>query len=177
MRRLLLAALAGLALAAMPGCTGRTNRQPTLIPSNAATTTAGTPGPQERQSPVPLSEQNLPGSSRRECVTVPDDAPLVRSGDFIAGDFVHYRKQWEPNLGPNIGKIFWVPAHPQPNAALTITATSASGQVETYSAGSLAYNDAGDPLYPSGIPLPTNGTWKLLAQAGDNWGCFALTLR
>ena len=125
--------------------------------------------------PVPAFQQSLPGSARRECVVVPGDATLVRSGDFIAGDFVEYRRQWHPDLGPDLGKLFWLPARPQLNAALTVTATS-GGRTETYSAGSLATNDAGQAMYPSGIPLPAAGTWKLVAQAGDGWGCFELTL-
>jgi hypothetical protein len=166
----LLAALAGLVLGTIPACTGKAPRQPVLIPSKASAS-----GPQDQRSQTPLTQQNLPGSSRRECVTVPDGAPLVRSGDFVAGDFVDYRKQWKPNLGPDEGKIFWVPAHPQPAAELTITATSAGGQVVTYAAGALADSDSG-PLYPSGVPLPADGTWTLLARAGDNWGCFELVL-
>jgi len=117
----------------------------------------------------------MPGTDRRECVAAPDDAPLVRSGDFVAGDFVEYRRQWRPDLGPGLGKLFWLPARPRPNAALTVTATAA-GRTETYSAGSLVTNDAGQAMYPSGIPLPADGTWKLVVQAGDGWGCFELTL-
>jgi hypothetical protein len=154
-RRALPAVLAGLALA---GCTG-------------PATPAPSPSP-----PVPILRQSLPGSTARECVAVPDGARNVRSGDFVAGDFVEYHRQWRPDLGPGIGKIYWIPARPPANAALTITATSAAGRVETYDAGSLAYTDDGTPLYPSGVPLPTTGTWTLLARAGDQWGCFELTL-
>ncbi|WP_432968441.1 hypothetical protein [Dactylosporangium sp. CA-233914] len=130
------------------------------------------PGP----SPVPLAQQSLPGTDRRECVTVPGDARNVRSGQFIAGDFVEYRRQWTPGLAPGIGKIYWLPARPQPNTPLTITATSGGGRVEHYTGGSLSYNDGGQAMYPSGVPLPAAGTWKLVAQAGDDWGCFELTV-
>lgn len=137
---------------------------------------AASPAPAASASPVPVFQQSMPGSARRECVTVPDGASLVRSGDFIAGDFAEYRKQWRPDLGPDVGKLFWLPARPQLNAPLTVTATSSSGRTETYSAGSLVTNDAGQAMYPSGIPLPAAGTWKLVVQAGDGWGCFELTL-
>jgi hypothetical protein len=100
----------------------------------------------------------------------------VRSGDFIAGDFVDYHRTWKPNLGPGIGKLYWVPAHPQPSIFLTVVATSASGQAVSYQAGSMVVNDVGRSFYPSGIPLPTAGHWKLVAQAGDSWGCFELDL-
>jgi hypothetical protein len=137
---------------------------------------ANVPSPQGQPSQTSVFQRNLPGTSRRECVTVADGVTLVRSGDFVAGDFAVYRQHWKPDLGPGLGKIFWIPADPQPTAALTITATSASGRHITYKAGSLAESDAG-PFYPSGIPLPTTGTWKLLARAGDSWGCFELALR
>ncbi|MGW3793644.1 hypothetical protein ACWD8I_21110 [Micromonospora arida] len=136
---------------------------------------AAVPSSPAASPPVPAFQQSLPGSARRECVAVPGDATLVRSGDFIAGDFVEYRRQWHPELGPDLGKLFWLPARPQLNAALTVTATS-GGRTETYSAGSLTTNDAGQAMYPSGIPLPAAGTWKLVAQAGDGWGCFELAL-
>jgi hypothetical protein len=174
-KRLVLVGLAVLTLVAASACTGEANSRPTLRPSKAASMTSA-PGPQDQPSQTSVFQQSLPGTSRRECVTVADGVTLVRSGDFVAGDFAVYRQQWKPNLGPGLGKIFWVPANPQPTAALTITATSADGRHITYKAGSLSESDAG-PVYPSGIPLPTTGTWKLLAQAGDSWGCFQLVLR
>ena len=125
---------------------------------------------------MPNFSASLPGSATRACVAVPTDATLVRSGDFIAGDFVDYRRMWRPNLGPDLGKLFWVPEHPQPTAPLTVVATSASGQTVSYQAGSLAVSDSGQSFYPSGIPLPTAGKWTLVAQAGDSWGCFELDL-
>jgi hypothetical protein len=173
--RLVLVGLAALTLAAASACTGEADSQPTLRPSKGASTTSA-PSPQDQPSQTSVFQRSLPGTSRRECVTVADGVTLVRSGDFVAGDFAVYRHQWKPNLGPGLGKIFWIPANPQPTAALTITATSANGQHLTYNAGSLAQSDAG-PLYPSGIPLPTTGTWKLLARAADSWGCFELVLR
>ncbi|WP_433201723.1 hypothetical protein ACQP00_31050 [Dactylosporangium sp. CS-047395] len=107
---------------------------------------------------------------------VADEVRDARSGDIIAGDFVEYRRQWRPGLEPGIGKLYWIPSHPAVNARMTITATSATGRVETYDAGSLATNEGGVQFYPSGIPLPSAGTWKLVAEAGGDWGCFELTL-
>jgi hypothetical protein len=174
-KRIVVVGLAALTFAAASACTGEANSQPTLQPSKTAST-SNAPSLRGQPSQTSVFRQNLPGTSRRECVTVADGVTLVRSGDFVAGDFAVYRQQWRPNLGPGLGKIFWIPADPQPTAALTIIASSADGRHMTYSAGSLAESDAG-PLYPSGIPLPTTGTWKLLAQAGDSWGCFELVLR
>ena len=133
------------------------------------------PGPPEPTVPVP-DFSNVPGSTDRTCVPVPTNAPLVRSGDFIAGDFVEYRRMWKPNLSPDLGKLYWVPAQPQPSVLLTIMATSSTGKTVSYQAGSLTVNDGGRSFYPSGIPLPTAGHWKLVAQAGDSWGCFELDL-
>ena len=34
----------------------------------------------------------------------------------------------------------------------------------------------GDLIYPSAIHLPTAGDWLIVATAGKQWGCFALSL-
>lgn len=31
--------------------------------------------------------------------------------------------------------------------------------------------------YPTGIRLPTVGRWMMVATAGNNWGCFILTVQ
>jgi hypothetical protein len=45
-----------------------------------------------------------------------------------------------------------------------------------------AYQDqvaaaGGYVFYPSVVPIPVPGTWKLVATAGSNTGCFIVTFR
>jgi hypothetical protein len=102
----------------------------------------------------------------------------VRSGEFIAGPFREYARLWKPHMAEGMGKLWWIPLHQDRMSGLTVRATrlGASPITRTYRFPNKAWTDDG-PFYPSGIPLPSAGRWRLVATSGPDWGCFELTLR
>ena len=120
--------------------------------------------------------RNLPGNSDRRCVDVGNDTD-VRSGEFVAGNFREYVRQWEPDMPDGRGKLYWIPLHPDKMRSLTVRAILLDHPTitETYHFNVIGWTENG-PFYPSGIPLPRAGTWRLVATSGPDWGCFELTL-
>lgn len=122
--------------------------------------------------------KKVPGTSRRECVEVGDEV-AVRSGEFVAGSFRTYVDFWKPN--PKYGKLWWAPLHLgeyDPNPELTVRTVRLD---KPSTARAYRFSDVGAIdnaiFYPSSIPLPTRGTWRLVATSGADWGCFDLTLK
>ncbi len=121
------------------------------------------------------------GSHERRCVDTERGA--MRSGDFVAGPFDLYNGVWRQGYG----KLWWHPNEMPPEApvlvvqairldepadGLVFEAKQVAGQSGPTESGA-----TGTRFYPTGIRLPTVGRWMLVATAGNNWGCFILTVR
>jgi hypothetical protein len=132
--------------------------------------------PPPEKPTAPFQEQH-PGTVERKCVDV-ERHEVVRSGEFVAGPFRLYKEQWRPDLRPNEGKLWWVPLHQDQMRWLTVRAFSLDNPAMNrfYDFGTVASNREGDQFYPSGIPLPVAGRWRLVATSGPDWGCFDLTI-
>lgn len=120
------------------------------------------------------------GTPERKCVDV-GDANRVRSGDFVASGFGLYN---DPSVWWNgYGKIGLVPRHISNGTAprVVVHATRLSGppdgRVFESPAIAAGTGDRRPAFYATGIHVPTTGLWMLVATAGDNWGCFLLTVR
>ncbi len=120
-----------------------------------------------------------PGSSAYRCVRVghPRD---VRSGGFLAGNFgadeQGFAAAYQHSRRHTAVKIYWIPLHVDHMSELTVQATLLPGQTVTRTSHqSQAATAGGDVFYPSAVPIPVPGTWKLVAGAGPNRGCFIAT--
>jgi hypothetical protein len=131
----------------------------------------------ERHRSVPPPDDPSPmfaraaGTAERRCVEV-GGRDVVRSGGFVAGNFRPYRH--EPG---EYDKIWWMPLHPDRMTGLTVRASLLDGPSVTheFSFPTGASNGNGS-FYPSEIPLPRGGTWRLTATSGPDWGCFIVDL-
>jgi len=130
----------------------------------------------------------VPGTSERRCVdTAGSDAPGVRSGEIVAGNFGMYATLWKQG----VSKIWWQPQFlpdldargwPGPMTLrvsadrLDAIAPSVSA-VPSYSNWARGIVPSGDGpfFFPSGVMLPDPGKWLLVARGGMNWGCFVLS--
>jgi hypothetical protein len=126
--------------------------------------------------PGPLFQATQPGLMERNCAPVGEHA-ILRSGEFVAGDFRAYRAGWRPNLPADQGKLWWAPLHTDAMPGLTLYATSLDDPAvsQVYRFTTPAAN-ANGPFYPSAVPLPQPGRWRLVATAGPDWGCFDLVV-
>jgi hypothetical protein len=121
------------------------------------------------------------GSRERRCVNA--DAGAMRSSDFVAGPFDRYNDLWRQGYG----KLWWHPNEmPSEAPMLTVQATRLDEVAESrvYETRDIASpSGPGESratsarFYPTGIRLPTVGRWMMVATAGNNWGCFVLTVR
>lgn len=122
-----------------------------------------------------------PGSAGYACVRVGSHRD-VRSGGFLAGPFgadeqdfadVYRRDGRRTEL-----KIYWIPLHVGQMATLTVQATLAGGSTVTHTTnrGQIAAGSKA-VFYPSAVPIPAPGTWRLTGRAGTNRGCFLATFR
>jgi hypothetical protein len=110
--------------------------------------------------------------------TAADESHAVWSGDFQAGDFQAYRKEWPKQI-----KLWWAPAKQETSLTrLTVAAWNLDdGVVTVYEwdhseSGFWAMGSDGRRFFPTTLPLPSRGHWRLVAQAGTNKGCFELDL-
>jgi len=129
------------------------------------------------EQPVQHFLDRNPGTEQRKCVDV-ERHEIVRSGEFVAGDFRRYIDQWRPNMPSNEGKIWWVPLHQDKMGGLKVRAFSLDDSTvnRMYYFPMAASSREGRQFYPSGIPLPTAGRWRLVATSGPDWGCFDVTV-
>lgn len=121
----------------------------------------------------------MPGSSAYRCVRVGDHRD-VRSGGFLAGNFGAdqqlFAAAYQQAQRHTEVKIYWIPLHVGHMSVLAVQATLLPGRTvtRTYHQDQVA-TAGGDVFYPSGVPIPVPGTWKLVATAGRNRGCFIVT--
>ncbi len=120
------------------------------------------------------------GSPADKCVRV-DDHRDVRSGGFLAGNFAAdeqlYVGTQQQTQMPKATKIYWIPLHVGHMPELVVQATLLSGHAHTRAYQDQVAAGSGHVFYPSVVPIPVPGTWKLVAIAGSNKGCFIVTFR
>jgi hypothetical protein len=121
---------------------------------------------------------STPGTADRRCVAV-EGLEWVRSGDFVVGNFASYRRYWDGTVKNS--KLAYTPLHSTiPDQPLTLTAdTIGVDPIETVQpleAVGNAWTLDGIPFFSTGTVLPHRGSWRLVARAGPNWGCFELML-
>jgi hypothetical protein len=121
--------------------------------------------------------RETPGTSRHRCLDV-GRRTNVRSGAFVAGNFVSFARGWDGTEANS--KLYYIPLHPDPPAPLEVTATRLTPDpplVLTLGFGKPnAWTLSGAPFYPTGTVLPERGRWRLETVAGRNRGCFELQL-
>jgi hypothetical protein len=125
------------------------------------------------------------GTAERKCVEFSPNVdskwafhhPVSRrSGEFETGALISALKAGQP------GKVWWNPLHnPQPaKAALIVRGTRLDQPEITSRFVSSGYGFRGhaeSAFYPSRFSLPSPGRWLLLATAGNDWGCFIVTVQ
>jgi hypothetical protein len=132
--------------------------------------------------PKSLDSIGYVGTSERRCVDV-GKANLARSGDFFAGPFALYQRDWPINRVHGGGKMFWQPvvgARPDAPTNLVVRVYQLDGGHysrvwEGQPITTLA--PVSDMLLHSNIVLPVRGRWLFMATAAENWGCFVYTLK
>ncbi|HEX8229636.1 MAG TPA: hypothetical protein VF826_10035 [Chloroflexia bacterium] len=153
-----------------PAATATATPSPPYNAEEDARTHPTAPSPGNRP---PEFNMNYPGTAQRTCVDVAKD-DIVRSGEFIAGNFQLFIEQWRPNLTEREGKIWWIPLHQDQMPGLTVKLIRFEDlttifQVRNFpTVGSTGVGS----FYPSGVPLPSAGRWRLVATSGPDWGCF-----
>jgi hypothetical protein len=120
------------------------------------------------------------GTHERKCVNA--DADSKRSGNFVAGPLLLYNDIWRQGYG----KLWWHPNEmPSERPVLIVQATRLDEAAESrvFEAKQIAWPSGPNEseatsikFYPTGIRLPTVGRWMMVATAGNNWGCFLLTV-
>jgi hypothetical protein len=124
------------------------------------------------------------GTASRKCVTPSatgnDTGGQLRSGEFIVrGRFAGpYGLRAERG-----GKFYWVPLHnpmDYPNALL-IRAERIGHPDDAFrqAVADWAYPGRGhlhEGGFPSIVTFPSAGTWVVVTTAGDDWGCFVITV-
>jgi hypothetical protein len=153
-----------------------------MVPASAAKE-AGRAATDADSVPRSIAEAESPGAhtahtAERKCFAATGYNP-ARSGDISARGFDIYNDLW--TIG--YGKIAWETPNATPGAApaplMTVRATRLDppGATRVFDVHAVEQSTAGNTLfYPSGIHLPTSGTWMLVATAGPNWGCFLHTV-
>ena len=128
-----------------------------------------------------VPDMRLGGASAdRRCVNA--DADTVRSGDFLAGPFSRYTDTWRQGSG----KLWWHPSEMAAQAPVLIVHAvrlDQAAESRVFESSQVARPSGpgqnaltGFRFYPTGIRLPTVGRWMMVARAGNNWGCFILTV-
>ena len=145
--------------------------------------------------------RTTPGTAARECVDVDrlragaaagrgggparvDDVLFVRSGEFVAGSLAERLFTDETPGAPGFdAKVSWSPL--DPNVAKTEALDVVIEHLGDPSREPLRLHldedhhhaFAGDRYFwPSSVPLPARGRWRLTATAPGHWGCFELSL-
>jgi hypothetical protein len=167
--------------ATTPTVTAPTSVQPTTpggTTSSAPGSTTGRPSttgsPGSGQAAV---LDTLPGSSGAGCVSVGNRTD-VRSGPIGMGNFAQQRAAYRAAKGGAAGQplfFYVIPTQlPGSTVSVTMTPVSAHGDSRTIHAGSA--QQAGRWTYfPVSVTYPAPGTWRIVATAGSERGCFLVS--
>jgi hypothetical protein len=111
-------------------------------------------------------------SPARRCVDA-TGAEAASSGEFEAA-FFQYARTWRSGYG----KIAWRPARPALGDSLVVRIQRLGDSIAAvfFRSAHPIQSGNGDVFYPSAIHLPASGDWLIVATAGKQWGCFALSL-
>jgi hypothetical protein len=126
--------------------------------------------PSSHLEPVSWHQQAIRGETERKCVDVPQPGP-VRSGEFaVWANGLH-----EPWVGKQ-HKIAWMPSENAREMALRVRGRLIGDGNAFFDWTSTAIGrtigDNQDWFFPSGAVFPQVGEWVLVAESGNNWGCF-----
>jgi hypothetical protein len=120
----------------------------------------------------------MPGSPAYRCVRAGDHRD-VRSGDFLAGSFgadeQAFAAAYRGSQQRTKVKIYWIPLHVGHMPGVVVTATLQHGRTVTRTSSTQIAAGGGALFYPSAVPIPVPGIWKLQARAGRDRGCFIVT--
>lgn len=181
MRRISVAAAVMLVIAVHPALAQKG------IPSSIAAAEAeGAAFPQHAAPPnvAPDFARTFAGTAARKCVapsaTGDDTGGQVRSGEFIV------RGRFAGRFGPRAqtgSKIYWIPMHnplDYPNALL-IRGNRIGHPDDAFrlAVADWAYPGRGyehEGGFPSVVTFSAPGTWVVVATAGNDWGCFVMTV-
>ena len=124
----------------------------------------------------------LPGSDSGQCVSVGDRRD-VRSGGIAAGPFDTARQGYgttiQPGLSRRTVRLYWIPEHSASMPGLTVRMQRL--QPEPGSAQTIRQQDWADAdqwrFYDTNLEFPSAGTYRLRVTAGQDSGCFDLTMK
>lgn len=137
--------------------------------------------------PRPASPPSLPrshgsrhvgGNADRRCVTAVAGI-AVRSGEFVIGGD-------HPLSSRRLNKVWWAPLVNAKAMHLVVRGQLLGSPADTlrFESSSVAHpvapgqsraqEDIDDYFFPSGFPVPSAGSWVVVATSGPNWGCFIL---
>lgn len=162
------------------GFSTSTSRATTTSPTSRAEYFASAAGTAERRC-VDVDEARRVGQWKD--VVAPDGSTsrqlALRSGEIIAGNLYELVGAGMRGSSDFVVKIWWVPLDPEiaHTTDLTVTVSSIDDPTADPSVTRFGYGSTTDGFFwPSGIPLPGYGRWRLTAEAGDHWGCFELSV-
>jgi len=96
------------------------------------------------------------------------------AGNFAAGERL-FTDAYQRAQQPTAAKIYWIPLHVGRMPGLTVQAVLLSGRAQSHASQNQVAAGGGHVFYPTVVPIPVPGTWKLIARAGSNRGCFIVT--
>jgi hypothetical protein len=131
-----------------------------------------------------LFAQPFSGSAERKCVTPPSTDDSVRNGSLRSGDLiVRARLTGRWGLRANRAhKILWMPLHNPVEHPETLVIRAArvghpaDSLRQVLPHGGAWSGSKTNSGFPSGMTFPTAGEWLVVATAGNDWGCFLLTI-
>jgi hypothetical protein len=124
----------------------------------------------------------LPGNDTGRCISVGDRRD-VRSGGIAAGPFDTAREGYgtsiQPGMSPRTVRLYWIPEHSTTMPGLTVRMQRL--QPGPGAAQTTRKNDWADAdqwrFYDTNLEFPSAGTWRLRVTAGQDSGCFDLTMK
>jgi hypothetical protein len=124
----------------------------------------------------------LPGNDTGRCISVGDRRD-VRSGGIAAGPFDTAREGYgtsiQPGMSPRTVRLYWIPEHSTTMPGLTVRMQRL--QPDPGAAQTIRKNDWADAdqwrFYDTNLEFPSSGTWRLRVTAGQDSGCFDLTMK
>jgi hypothetical protein len=157
-------------------------------------------GQQNGQPPSSLTDSRLgesPLTSSEDCVNVDEQLALgawvesegpdgaisrvldLESGQIRAGNFYDLSGEGKPGDPDFVAKIYWAPLDPEiaedHPLLVRVENLDRRDQVVEVEVTTAAFG-GGQYFWPSAIPLPDSGSWRLTATAPEHWACFELTV-